>query len=150
MSYNRPVFKPTIQKVFGLILIVAVLHFWGLERYYYWIFWWYDIILHTLGGLWVGVVTIWLGRRLEQPTGLTRLLVITLAVGVMWELYELGFGLTWTSKAGYLEDTGLDLFFDLAGALGASLVFSSPFPSPRPSDQRRARPPAPSSPPAHQ
>ncbi len=143
-------FRPTIRQIFALILLIAGLHFLGLERHYYWLLWWYDIVLHLLGGLWVGLVAIWLGRQLNLTLGWSRLLLIILTVGVAWELYELWFGLTLTSKAGYLEDTGLDLVFDLLGAIGAGFFSSPPFPFRHPSVRRADEPRHPlSSPPAH-
>ena len=42
-----------------LLYIIATLHILSLYFFWYWTFWWMDIILHTLGGIWVGGMFLW-------------------------------------------------------------------------------------------
>ena len=113
--------RPRPRDIFALLAIIGFLHLLALEREYYWLLSWYDIMMHLLGGFWTVATIFWLRNEGLLPFTLnfSRALLATIAIGLAWEVYELAFGLTFTAKAGYLEDTMLDLMFDLSGALGA-------------------------------
>ncbi len=118
MFFNR-YFAPS----FALIVLIALLHYLALDRAYYWTIAWYDIMMHFLGGLWVALATIWILRteRLSffKKCSWKSVLVAVLVIGVLWEVYEVVFGLTFISDPEYWGDTTLDLIMDLVGgALG--------------------------------
>lgn len=99
-------------------------------------YWWFDIILHTVGGLWASlcIAVVTRGAVVEYRTLPTRVLFFcaivggAVFIGVLWELMEfvidrfiIGTGFTYLS--GVIEDTMSDLVFDIIGAtIGYSLV----------------------------
>ena len=46
---------PLFIWIFITVAIVAALHLSALQFYLYWRFWWFDLLTHFLGGLWVAV-----------------------------------------------------------------------------------------------
>lgn len=112
-----------------LAFMLGVLEIVALRFYLYWTVWWFDIIMHFLGGLWVSLITLWFYKafadvRAHKEHGYLITLLIMILVGVAWEIFEVIAGLTMTSQAGYFFDTVLDLIMDICGALYAvHLVF---------------------------
>ncbi|MHB8651850.1 MAG: hypothetical protein ACYC8S_01810 [Minisyncoccota bacterium] len=115
-------------------LIVGIALFNTFAHYFSWYyhFLWLDKPMHFLGGVWVSGVGLWFwyGRRGHQKsTGarffqevLTIALVATLAVGILWEVYEyvvhLIVGSIWSPA-----DTVGDVVFDILGAVSAGVGF---------------------------
>ncbi|PJE74440.1 MAG: hypothetical protein COV01_00165 [Candidatus Taylorbacteria bacterium CG10_big_fil_rev_8_21_14_0_10_41_48] len=122
MFFNR-YFVPS----FALIIIIALLHYLALDRAYYWTISWYDIMMHFLGGVWVALFALWIfsSRKISfLPTHISFLQIVSLVicVGIVWELYEIMFGLTFVSDPEYWGDTILDLVMDTIG--GICVAFS--------------------------
>lgn len=115
--YHQPLFR----FLFALISLVALLHLAALKYFLYLEWWWFDILMHFLGGLWVGVAALWFTRQYILRRALTpRLaLCVTLAsiaaVAVGWEFFELWAGVPITPN--YAKDTALDLSAGVLGAL---------------------------------
>src|SRR3989344_6613275 len=122
--------------VVGLVL-VAVLHQAGMMGLYD-ALWWYDVMMHGLGGLWVGLFFLaWHKSTPFLPSDtlrqVIRLLGLVLFVGLMWEMFEagfdytigpqIGFGPLWGDpRQGVLFDSAEDLVLDVAGGGGAYTV----------------------------
>ena len=49
----------TLKYATGVLIGIALLHICGVFFYLYWHFWWYDIVLHFLGGLWVALMALY-------------------------------------------------------------------------------------------
>ncbi|PIR38594.1 MAG: hypothetical protein COV34_00765 [Candidatus Zambryskibacteria bacterium CG10_big_fil_rev_8_21_14_0_10_42_12] len=94
----------------------------------YWSIWWYDIVMHFLGGLWIALIALWFyksfaGEDAESGRGYLVALSTTVVVGILWEVMEILAGLTLT-QANYEVDTVVDLIMDVIGAVVATrLVF---------------------------
>lgn len=103
---------------FGTALILsallATLHLWAFEEFLYWRYVWFDILMHFLGGLALGV---FLAAFLNAWRPMLFLVACT-AILTGWELFEylLGF----PREANYVFDTALDL---LMGTLGMLLAY---------------------------
>ena len=116
-----------------LICVIAAMHLAATIFFLYWTLWWYDIILHFLGGVFVGLLVLWL-QFLSGYFGTPALpssrkvfsvmLVAVLAVGVGWEVFERLLGHTW-SVEGYWLDTSVDVVLDLLGSVVAFFHFKS-------------------------
>lgn len=115
----------------ALILVLATLHTVAIQLHFYWIYWWFDILTHFLGGLWAGFTFIWLfffsglGREKEISTGkiFVKVILSVLVLAFLWELFELVLRENLT-EPNYLSDTILDMIMGLSGAVIASTIVS--------------------------
>jgi len=115
-----------ITTVLFLFLLagIAIAHYCALEWYIYWLYPWFDILMHFWGGAVVAV-----GALTPVFSSCTRIrvaslgvaLLIVLGVGIAWEVFEWYFVIV--DSHDYLEDTVLDLIMDLGGgAIGFLLA----------------------------
>ena len=122
--------KKLIGIMLGLIYALLIIHGLALWFYLYWVYAWFDIMTHFMGGLWVGFATIWLFYysrfKLAKDSpffarSLITVLLSMLVVGILWEVYEVVTLLILGAEfpAGYLGDTILDVIMDMTGALTA-------------------------------
>jgi len=111
------------MQIAGLLTIIIgfqllVTHFIALELYLYWTFWWLDILMHLLGGVWL--VCVW--RTLIDMEVISTdwwrlqiILPVTITIMVVWEIFgiyvEDGF------KVGYITDTAGDILCGILGVL---------------------------------
>lgn len=118
--------KPLFWEILGVIILIGVLHKVALSLYLYWTTSWYDIMMHLLGGFWIGIVVIYIffvSGYFSLPKE-NRLLVFlftlsaVLVVGLGWELWELFARLTdvFEDKV----DTIMDVIVDF---IGGALAF---------------------------
>ena len=126
--------KEVLFVSFALIILIGVLNIWALNNFWYWVYWWFDILMHFLGGLWVGVMAIWvyylsglLGKPLITKKNVLILsFVSVLVVGIGWEVFEIFIKET-INEPGFIIDTLGDLLFDLLGAFVAYRYFTYHF-----------------------
>lgn len=91
-----------------------------LDATFYWasLFWWFDMIMHTSGGLWVGLfffyAITWLYPTISTKKLFWYSLLLMLGIGIGWEVYEayLDSIVTYTYFTG---DSLSDIFFDTVG-----------------------------------
>jgi hypothetical protein len=111
----------------ALALLFAVLtagaYWWGVRESLFWIYPWYDIMLHILGGLVMGSWAIAVVERLGMRSfdALKLILGIVLAGALLWEVFEYIVG--FNSGEGYVADTLADITNGLLGALLVSGVY---------------------------
>jgi len=116
----------------ALIALIGVLNFYAYRFHWYWEFWWFDIIMHTLGGIWVASAALWL-LYFRDPSALKKelrasllfpySLVSVYLVGVGWELFEFSLDKFITFKIHDAMNTASDLFFDGVGSILAVFLF---------------------------
>ncbi len=97
-----------------LCAALAALNLLAFEYYLYWRFWWYDVMMHFLGGIAIGTFLIALSKQ-PRPR-LYAALFAAIAIG--WEVFEYFFGLP--REKNYVLDTATDLVMD---TLGATVVY---------------------------
>ncbi len=108
------------------LLTLAGTHQLALWWYLYWVYEWFDIPMHFLGG-----VVIALGSRTELFERIMRLsfrsvwpvIGLVLAIGILWEVFEWFFVIT--DMRGYVVDTTIDLVLDLLGGVVGYYIASS-------------------------
>ena len=112
--------------MFAVLMTIFTLHLISLQNDYYWLIWWYDIMMHFLGGVWVVLVLIWLNQLKAAAVVLTfkRVLTAIVVVGLAWEIYELLFDQTFIDAKGYGLDTVLDLIMNTVGAAAAYFLLN--------------------------
>ena len=109
-----------------MMFFIFLANFLILKFYWYSLIWYLDIVMHFLGGFWVGLFFLYVFFRKEQPSftsGLFfKLLFITLLVGLLWELYEFLLNIIAITPFN-LNDTILDIFSSLLGSTVSVFYF---------------------------
>lgn len=115
---------------FVFLFLVLILIFWaaGFWLSLYYVFWWYDVIAHFLGGVWVASAVFVLKKRFgleffgEYAGAALFIAVLGIVVlaGTLWEFSEFVldryvFRLGFTLLPNVFEDTLSDLFMDIVG-----------------------------------
>ena len=104
----------------ALVSVLGLLQIIALQEFLYWRIWWFDLIMHFLGGIILGGIAVFFFtyiaplRRFAFPV----FLIVLIGVGIGWEVLEFSTGM-YTSQ-NYTLDTALDLLMD---TLGAVLVY---------------------------
>jgi len=112
---------------FGAIIILAFLHGLAIWAYLYWTVWWFDTMMHFLGGFSIALFALWFSykagalKSITSKTIISCSLVSVLAVGVGWEIFEYVNDIA-GSPEDYSRDTSNDLIADLVGAFLAGIV----------------------------
>ena len=103
-------------------MLIGAMHLAGLYLYLYWV-WWYDIVMHFLGGAWVALASAWLlfysGFFQRRPVTSKNIFLVTfssvLVIGVGWEVFEYIFDIAVVGE-NYVSDTTMDFIMDFIGA----------------------------------
>ncbi len=111
-----------------LIAAIAVINEIALYFHLFFQLWWFDAVLHFLGGVWVAFAALWVYFfsdyiKKRQYDSLTTFAVPILAVffiGLLWELFEVIIG---TPVAVTSYDTVKDLIMDTLGGFAAHAYF---------------------------
>lgn len=121
--------KISVSTIFVLLLIFT-LHFIGMSENLYIKFWFYDIIMHILGGIGIAmsVYCVLVFLKLDNHKGrFWSIVTLTFLAGFAWELFEIYFNLTgsklWSTP--YYLDTIKDLFNDVLGSVIVGLVLKN-------------------------
>lgn len=92
-------------------------HLMGARFEWYLDFWWFDIVMHILGGAVVGGLCVALyarmSRRVSVRTALWVSMIAAAVIGVGWEVFEWYFDLIYTVH--YATDTTIDVVMDIVG-----------------------------------
>jgi len=82
------------------------------------------MIMHVLGGIWLGLASIYLFPLKEDSFKfIFKIFLIILLVGVGWEIFEILVDKVITQNSFNTLDTLSDIFFDLSGGCFAILYF---------------------------
>lgn len=128
---NRGIQKFYFGSIGALIGLIAILNYYAFQFFWYWKFWWFDMIMHTLGGIWVGSFALWFyffRKPTDDPSPSKAFIFsISLAaisiIGVVWELFEFSVDKFITLSRHDPVDTASDLFFDVLGSIFAVFIF---------------------------
>ena len=118
---------------------VAIVGFWliGLRNELFFLYWWRDIPLHFLGGLWVyflvkylaNISNVNISSTWPHVSEFAIFLGFVMLIGVFWEFFELVLdrfimhnGFTYLS--GVYEDTLSDLLCDFFGGTAGFILFN--------------------------
>jgi hypothetical protein len=122
--------KPFPFSLLVLFILIA-LHLVGSYFSWYWLYPWFEGVVHILAGAWIALVFLWLASYLNQINSMveykTKALLIAIIsaglFGVVWELLENYYQITAISDPGYAFDTAMDLLNDIIGGVFAYLYF---------------------------
>lgn len=119
---------PLFMLWFMLLALIAILHASAIEFYLYWTYSWFDTMMHFLGGLFVGLASLWLffvsgyihvERHIRNVALLASCSIIL--IGVSWEVFEVLAGIP--IEDNYVLDTATDLTMDALGTIFATVFF---------------------------
>ena len=135
----------SLKTIIYLLIAFLFLHIFATIYHLYWLFPWFDIPMHFLGGFLLAIIFFYFWRfaHISIGTGVSSVpnvfvaLVLTLGfvalIGVFWEFYEFlhDFYLLTGGKISVFQnsfaDTVKDLFFDLVGGTTAFAIFYKRF-----------------------
>jgi uncharacterized membrane protein len=110
--------------VWSIFLLLGALEYIGSRYSLFETIWWYDILLHGLGGFWLGILII---KAQRTAKNILFILIAVFVMGLAWEIYEKAFDvflgpiLEMGPFSVSIADTGGDLIMDMLGA-GASVL----------------------------
>jgi hypothetical protein len=113
--------------------LIASLHFLASAYSWYWQWPWFDILMHFLGGAFIGLASLWVlfhsryvgSFHPSRKAMFAAALVGALSVGLGWEVFEYVAGATGVSGyESYALDTATDLAMDCLGAVVSYLLYS--------------------------
>jgi len=112
-------------------LLLAVVNGRAMYFHLFYHYWWFDIPMHFIGGLWLAFIALayYYSPRLAEPKphGDPSVLIIgvlfALFVGLAWELFEFSLDTFVTFAPHDMNDTLNDLLNDMIGAVFASEIF---------------------------
>ena len=118
----------------SLILFIFVVNYVAVKFYWYSAIWWFDMPMHFLGGLWLGLAIIWLFSLKElsppeRPFGwagfklIFKIILGVLFVGILWELFEIFINKSIAQNPFNILDTVSDMCFDLVGGSLSIIYF---------------------------
>lgn len=115
-----------------LLVLMLFLHIWGLVGgWYYYLYPFYDKFGHFIGSFTIALLGFtsvliidWYTKvELTDKSIIIFVIIFTLAVGAFWEILEFASDIILgTTTQNSLTDTMLDLIFDLAGGIIASII----------------------------
>lgn len=119
--------QPLFVVLFALLVLIAILHTAATTLFLYWIYPWFDNMMHFLGGLLVGLSALWLVFQSRYMPSAWKhyspVLVVGVAiigVGISWEVFE--YVIKSSIQPNFISDTASDLIMDALGALAGYLV----------------------------
>ena len=110
-------------------VFIGSIEYFGTHFSLYWIVFWFDFLMHFLGGAWIALITYILFSYAEKerntaiPPLVLCIAMMVILVGVMWEWLEINNGLSQLEK-NYFIDTLSDFVFDVTGASALYLFIS--------------------------
>lgn len=137
------VFGENFSKIIVLFLLAIIaMHAVAVYFSLYWIVWWFDNVMHFLGGIWMSFFAVWFlyfsGKMNLNGSSIFSAIIIILGItalgAVLWEFFEFSFDkiilgriedgvkLAGPAQLG-VADTMSDLFFGLLGGLAGGLFF---------------------------
>ncbi|MBU0722647.1 hypothetical protein KJ973_01695 [Patescibacteria group bacterium] len=117
------------------VVLFSITNILAMHYHLYWRLWWFDIVMHFLGGVWIGSATLWvyyLSNRFKNipenrrciPYVYGLVVVIIIVIGIFWELFEFSFDtLIIFHKLNSWTDTISDIVFAVIGAIITTKYF---------------------------
>jgi len=108
-----------------LIFSIFVLNYLAMGFHWYSSIWYFDMPMHFLGGLWLGLISIYLFSFKDFSfQSILKISLIVLLIGIGWEIFEVLIDNFITQSSFDFVDTMSDLFFDVLGGLFAVWYFT--------------------------
>ncbi len=107
-----------------LIIFIFLINFAAMKLHWYSLLWWFDIPMHYLGGLWLGLATVYfLPPKSINIKSILKVILVMLFFAVGWEVFEYFVDENISRNGFDIGDTLSDICFDLAGAFTSVIYF---------------------------
>jgi hypothetical protein len=107
----------------AVALLVGYLNIWlGIIHIYYVTIWWWDIPTHYLAGMWVGFFAAWFLANWQRRATIVECALFALAIGMLWEIFEVYEGIGGSPFMPYWVDTIKDVMMDVLGGATAGYI----------------------------
>jgi hypothetical protein len=117
--------KKLFKNLAFLIFLIFFADFIAHKLYWYSSVWYFDMLMHFFGGLWLGLFLIWFFYADFSPTlrKFLKIIIGVLLIGILWEVFEILVNQVAAQNSLNFLDIVSDLFFDLAGGIFALFYF---------------------------
>lgn len=105
-----------LAAAFVLASILAVLQHVAVDNYLFWIYPWFDVPMHYIGGVAIAAFLVALSPKFRPRAFIVLFTLLMIA----WELFEYMFGIP--REANYVFDTLLDFLMDALGAVTVYVI----------------------------
>jgi hypothetical protein len=96
----------------------------AMKFHWYSLLWWFDMPMHYLGGVWLGLAIMYFFPPKESSEiSVIKVIIGVLAFAVAWEIFEYIVDENISRNGFDLLDTMSDICFGLAGGFTATLYF---------------------------
>lgn len=115
-----------------LLVFMAVVHLVATYLKLYWSLPWIDRVPHFTGGALAALSVLWFAyisgyihvKHRSEIVIFSLAIVSALVVGLLWEIFEVYFGITLVSSRGYFLNNGQDIVMDIIGGAFGYAYFS--------------------------
>ena len=119
--------SPLFTSAIFAVIFVSAVDLFALKFHLFYAIIWFDMPMHFLGGFLVSILALSILVHNQGHVSYGKLLfwgiISALVIGIMWELFELYFGITYLYSPDYIGDNGMDVTMDLFGGFSA-VVYS--------------------------
>lgn len=119
--------KKILNYLAFIVIFLAIVNILAIDFGWYYIYSWFDMFTHFLGG--VGalflIVYVFYRKFFRISYLFFTLILCTIAIGVLWELYEFLITNVWAGSPFNLKDTTSDLVFDTLGGVFGFLMIKN-------------------------
>lgn len=126
-GFRKYIGKMMLQLIWFLLFFTIIANLFGL----FWIFWWFDMPMHFLGGLFVGFLVLYSIPKhfyMQNNRAFLTFLLVSFVIGLGWEFFEVSMDVLFKSTHTNWLDSLSDLGFDLAGSTFAYLLLLKSYP----------------------
>lgn len=106
----------------AVFLVLAPLFYFGIIADLFIKIWWWDILMHGLGGMWAGYIGVWFAIEAGQKPKPLFFLAGAIILGGFVEIAEYYTDFGRSPFFSYPVDTGKDMIIDAIGGLIAAAV----------------------------
>lgn len=124
-NLRKRLFNRAAIAVFGTFLFNTL----GVYLALYWIIWWYDIPMHFFGGLFTGLLVVYILLSYKKTAYIQTFkiilfsLLLTFLITILWEFYEYFIKTILAGEKFDLIDSSSDILFGMIGALQAIFIY---------------------------
>lgn len=117
--------KKLVKPLVYLIFFIFIMNLLANKFYWYASISYFDMIMHFLGGFWVGLCYFYFFQvKSIFISNILKLLAFVFCIGLGWEVYEILVNKAVAQNSLDYLDIGSDIFFDLLGGAVAAIYFS--------------------------